>query len=167
MKQASFIITICLAAVCFSCSKADPELEREFQRFASQIDLSQKNQFKESDLCKDGVLSKTTIETYVDGALSVVSEVADFEDDRFDLEKDHGVIRTQSWGTSNGSWLYSHNYLMMVFQDGIACCFEVVSVTNGTLLLKAEKPSKTGMGTIPYYMDMSGTHQFIVREYGL
>ena len=160
MRNKTLLALFAAVALCCSCEKADPELG-EFQVFESYIDMSQTNKFRESFLYKHWTLSKVTYETYVDGVL------VDSRDDtqgwglmEYSFRSDH----TMSYGSDNGSWLYSHNNLMWKVY-GFYYCLEVLKLNAAELILKVEDiPLGIPHWTL-FWEDNSGTHCFEIFQF--
>lgn len=157
-----FLLAFAILSMLLSCGKMeDPDLG-EFRRWESYIDMSQKNKFDESLFCKEWVVDKVYLVTYVDGKQR-------FKEDRtndvipwnnYVFKKDHSM----SYGEEKGCWLYSHNHLMwqMPFFDIFSAAMEVQNVTSDALTLKCEimQPDRQ----TPFFKDKSGTHVFYVLQ---
>ena len=139
---------------------SDAELGDNFKAFESWIDMSQTNRFNESLFCNDWTLSKVTYETYVDGILTETQDATDWWSKMEYSIKDDHTLRS---GSSNGIWLYSHNFIMMKFNGGYYY-YEVVESKPDELCLKSEE-FPIGITFIPYYTDKSGEHNFNIFEY--
>ena len=162
MKKLFLFAATILSLLC-SCEKMDePDLVGEFKIWESYIDPSLKNRFDESLFCKVWAVDKVYRVTYVDGK------------QRFTEDHTRDVIPwpdyvfrnnyTMSYGGCEGTWLYSHNFLMWrtPLIDIFSGAMEVQSVTSNSLTLKNEiydPRSET-----PFFKDKSGTHVFSILE---
>lgn len=159
MKKLFLVLTAFLSLLC-SCEKVeDPDLG-SFQSWEPYLDMSHKNRFDESLFCKEWVVNKRYLETYVDGILQ-------FKEDHTGDSTVYNYIfngdYTMSYGTLTGSWLYSHNYLMWRLPIGIfSAAMEVQNVTSDVLTLKCEVLQSDS--DIPFYKDKSGKHFFSILE---
>ena len=132
MKKLFLVLTAFLSLL-FSCEKVeDPDLG-SFRSWEPYLDMSQKNRFDESLFCKEWVVRKRYLETYVDGIIQFK------EDHTYDSTLYNYIFNgdyTMSYGTLTGSWLYSHNYLMWRLPIGIfSAAMEVQNVTSDVLTL--------------------------------
>lgn len=156
MKISFYFIILFLSFVAFySCVKTqDPELG-EFQDMESLIDMSQKNRYSISLLCKEWNRLKVTYEIYIDGICSDSIDVThEWGDTGFTLYDDNTMIL----GAECGHWLYSHNYLFWSTGNKVQ---EVVNLGRNTLTLKWEQH----MNASPFFIDNSGEHHFYIFEY--
>ena len=178
MKRIAILAAIIFAGILCSCAKTDEpdypyyndypatkyELEQLQDAYKTYIDLWEtENQFSESLLCgKPWEFSKIYLETYVDGELS---ETSDFPfplpsvPELYFFNENHSM----RYHASKGAWLYVKNRIIMR-HDGSFYAYEVASVTQNTLILKREE-AWFPETTVDYYIDKSGRHQFVVREF--
>lgn len=157
-----FLSPFVILSLLFSCGKLeDPDLGK-FQDWESYIDLSQKNRFDESLICKEWVVDKVYKEVYVDGKLQFkedhTNDVIPWPN--YVFHNDYSMSR----GESEGYWLYSHNYLMWripsipIFSYFFSYYGEVQNVTADALTVKGEVLKSSEQ--IPFFKDKSGTHVF-------
>ena len=142
----------------------DPELGEDFKAMEHWIDMSKTNQFNESLLYNDWVLTKITQETYFDG---VLTDTKDVTSDRYGTKgysiKANHTLRRLFSNSTLGIWLYSHNYFMWKVGGGYYG-EEVVKLTANVLCLK-EESYPAGGAFSPYFVDKSGKHLFYIYEY--
>ena len=167
MKKVALLFATFVSVFSVSCSKLgigptkDPNLG-EFQAFEVLMDMSQKNKYNESRFYGDWVLSKVTLEKYQDGVLESTEDDHGFWDkDRRSFRKGHIMYHHDGL---QGSWLYSHNWLLWKQHDGGYYGYEVSSVKSGVLVLKYED-FPVGGHFLPYNKDKSGEHYFRIMEY--
>ncbi len=164
MKSFKLLAFAIIVSVLGSCSKAptpDPDLG-EFQLLSAGIDMSQKNKFNESLICnKEWVLSSVKLERYLNGVLQE-SKNTGVPEARYYFRNDHTVRFFD--GVPDGTWLYSHNYLMWVRYGATHYWYEVISVSADALQVREEEVYMASNRT-PYFKDNSGSHSFIVYDY--
>lgn len=161
MKKLFLFAAAILFLLCACEKKDEPDLG-EFRDWESYIDMSQKNRFDESLFWKEWAVDKVYRETYVDGELR-------FKEDhtRDVIPWPNYVFRndfTMAYGGWEGTWLYSHNYLIWqlplvpIFSNAM----EVQNVTSNSLTLKSEMFDPSSQK--PFFKDKSGTHVFSILE---
>ena len=152
-----------------SCTKTLPPTPDqplgEFEEIASFVDLSKTNQFNESLLCNTWIIERVLLETYYDGVYDNTKDLGwTYPEDRFfRFDSDHTYTYGSSYGNSKGTWLYSHNYLMIDL-NGNYYSYEVVKSAPGILHLKNED-YPAGKEIVPFHTDPSGKHTFFIWEY--
>lgn len=155
MKTPPLLVAIVVSMLC-SCNKTeDPDLG-EFQHCEHLIDMSQQNKFEETLFCKEWIISEVYYETYVDGVLqSAEDHTESHAGFTVSFQDDHTLF----YGDAKGSWLYTHNHLLMHFHTFYEVN-EVIQLTSDLLTFKQEfRPSG-----LPYFKDPSGIHYFWVYE---
>ncbi|MBR5670487.1 MAG: hypothetical protein IKX11_01365 [Bacteroidales bacterium] len=176
MKRIAILAAIIFAGILCSCAKTDEpdypyyndypptwyDIEQLQDAYKTVIDLWEtENQFSESLLCgKPWVFSKIYLETYVDGELS---ETLDYPFSTTSPVYFFNENHSMRINDSKGAWLYVKNRIIMR-HDGSFYAYEVASVTQNTLILKREE-AWFPETTVDYYIDKSGRHQFVVREF--
>lgn len=156
MRKYLFLFGFCAILFLCSCEKNELVLG-EFECCEHLIDMTQKNKYEESLFCNDWIVSKVYYETFVDGYLQ---SKEDQTDKWIGHEVSFLVDYTMIFGGCLGSWLYSHNYLMLHY-SGFYQVAEVVLLTKERLLFQIEFLTSG----IPFFQDKSGTHCFWVYEY--
>jgi hypothetical protein len=168
MKKRHFLCVLAsLFMAMISCNKPvedvvtdDPELG-QFREIEAFIDMSKRNVYNEALLCNEWELYKVTYETYLDGDLTETKDITDhWGDTGYTLYRNHAMSRSD--GGAGGTWLYSHNCLLMKIEGYYA--YEVVKLEPGRLWIRMED-YPIGLESVPYFKDPGGRHCFMVFEY--
>ena len=177
MKRTVILFSFFLACILCSCGENidtetptynDPpasqyELDNLMEAFESSMEYwTEDSRYSESLLCgKHWVLSRTYVETYVDGKLTETSDPtfpASSSSWDFFFNENHSM----RIGDSKGVWLYVNNHIIMR-HGGSYYSYEVAGLTQSSLLLREEFDVE--YGDVSYYIDKSGKHSFLVREF--
>ena len=163
-----FLLFAAVASVICSCTKTpDADLGDEFQGMEGFIDMSKSNQFDETLFCNTWEQDRVIQEVYVDGELESSAEANNWSKVKYTFRKDHTmsshVEGSSSISAGKGTWLYSHNYLMMHVGAGYYS-YEVVYAKKGVLHLRREATMVGGPFKY-YYEDPSGKHVFYTMEF--
>lgn len=177
MKRIVIIISFLLACILCSCGETiDPETPTYDDLPASKYDLdnlkeafesaleywTEDSRYSEPLLCgKRWAYYRTYVETYVDGKLTETS------DSPFPVSTHSGDYlfnenHSMRIGDSKGVWLYVNNHIIMR-HGGSYYSYEVAGLTQSSLLLKEEFAVE--YGAVDYYIDKSGKHSFLIREF--
>lgn len=165
MKRHYLFFAVIALLFC-SCRKTpDPELGDEFQGMDGMIDMSQSNRFNEDNFCNTWALDKVIYEKYVDGELAESSDVSGrYSMPVYAFSNNHTMTSRHSGEVTSGTWLYSHNYLMMHIGSGYYS-YEVSYSRKGVLHLREEWTPVGGIHRFKrFYEDPSGTHEFTTYE---
>lgn len=156
MKPKLFIISlITILAFSTSCDN----LGLDGGPLSSRIDMSKSNLFDKALICNSWVPVKFVAETYYDGILSKSQEY-NGGTNWYIFRKDGTMV----YGGTNGTWEYSHNYI--IYQSPGNCMeFEVVAVTKDQLVVRYEETPCGGSNFIPFFKDPSGEHIFNVLTF--
>ena len=156
-------------------SVRDPEIEGEFEYFAEHglIDMSQSNKFVESLFCNAWEGGKAVKENYVDGQIESSSDITILHFG-FTLNEDHTLTYWVECEDEDfpdlpdridvtGTWLYSHNFLMLCYGVSAGSCFEVMDAKDNKLSLRYESYTGSTLADT-YYENPTGSHQLVTVE---
>lgn len=178
MKRTAILVSFLLVCVLYSCGKTnEPETPTYNDPPASQYDLdnlkeafkssleywTDDSRYSEPLLCgKNWAYSRTYVETYVDGKLTETSD-SPFPGSTSSGDYFFNENHSMRSGDAKGVWLYVGNYIIMRC-GGSYYRYEVAGLTQNTLLLKDEFATQGG-AVVDYFIDKSGRHSFLVREF--